>query len=114
MRVISVRQEQPPETCRRSARAAPSETIGSAAGRRRIPALGRVGIAFVLLRSLRVALSPRRGRHRARGRRRVLVAAGVPAARAGLRPVGALARAALPLLLPLFVFVAAGVVKSRP
>jgi hypothetical protein len=44
----------------------------------------------------------------------LLVAAGVPAARAGLMALAALGRAALPLLLPLFVFVAAGVVKSPP
>jgi hypothetical protein len=44
----------------------------------------------------------------------VLVAARVPAARAGLMPVDALARAVLPLLIPLLVFVAAGVVKSPP
>jgi hypothetical protein len=42
----------------------------------------------------------------------VLFVAGVPAARAGLRPVAALGGAALPLVLPFFVFIAAGVVKS--
>lgn len=42
----------------------------------------------------------------------LLVVAGVQAAQAGLRPVEALGRAALPLLLPLFAFAAAGVVKS--
>jgi hypothetical protein len=42
----------------------------------------------------------------------LLVVAGVPAAEAGLMPLAALGRAVLPLLLPLFVFVAAGVVKS--
>ena len=42
----------------------------------------------------------------------VLFVAGVPAAQAGLRPVAALGGAALPLLLPFFVFIAAGVVKS--
>lgn len=42
----------------------------------------------------------------------LLVVAGVPAAQVGVMSLAALGRAALPLLLPLFVFVAAGVVKS--
>lgn len=44
----------------------------------------------------------------------VMVIRGVPAAVAALRASAALARAMLPLLLPLLVFVAAGVVKSPP
>ena len=42
----------------------------------------------------------------------MLVVAGVPAARAALQPAAALCMSGLPLLLPLLVFVAAGVVTS--
>ena len=91
-----------------------SETIRGLPGGERIPALGRAGIAFGLLALLFVvALVAAPWAFIVLGAGvGLLVAAGIPAARAGLRPVGALARAAMPLFLPLFVFVAAGVVKS--
>src|SRR3954469_19215670 len=44
----------------------------------------------------------------------VLFAVGVGSVRAALKPVVALGGAALPLLMPLLVFLAAGVVKSPP
>lgn len=83
-------------------------------GGRRLPPLARVFVAFVVLALLFIAaLATDPWGFIALGSAiGLLVVAGVPAARAGLMPVAALGRAALPLLLPLFVFAAAGVVKS--
>ena len=93
-----------------------SEAIGGLPGGGRIPEIGRAGIALgSLLLLFLVALVAAPWAFIVLGAfAGLMVAAGIPAARAGLRPVAALARAALPLLLPLFVFVAAGVVTSPP
>jgi hypothetical protein len=83
-------------------------------GGERLPPLARVAIAFavVALLFLAAVLTDPWGFIAFGFAAGLLVAAGVPAAQAGLMPLAALGRAALPLALPLFVFVAAGVVKS--
>ena len=109
MRTLEPPPELPPLGEGRAGRA-----VGAMPGGRRLGPLGRVGIAFIVLAltfAAALATAPW-GVILLGAAIGVLVAAGVPAARAGITPVAALARAALPLLLPLFVFVAAGVVKS--
>jgi hypothetical protein len=83
-------------------------------GAQRFPPLARVFVTFIVLGLLVLAalLTEPWGFIALGSAVGLLVVAGVPAARAGLLPVAALGRAVLPLLLPLFVFVAAGVVKS--
>jgi hypothetical protein len=82
----------------------------------RLPPLARVFVALVVLALLLLAALATQpwGFILLGSAIGLLVVAGVPAARTGLMPLVALGRAALPLLLPLFVFVAAGVVKSPP
>lgn len=85
-------------------------------GGQRLPPLARVFVALlVLLLLFLAALATQPWGFILLGSAiGLLVVAGVPAAQAGLMPLVALGRAALPLLLPLFVFVAAGVIKSPP
>jgi hypothetical protein len=88
--------------------------VGKLPGGQRLSPLGRVLVAFaVLVLLFVVALATRPWGFILLGFGiGLLVAFGVKAAQAGVRPVEALGRAALPLLLPLFAFAAAGVVKS--
>jgi hypothetical protein len=89
-------------------------TIGRMPGGHRLPVLGRVLVTVVVVAGLVAGalVTPTWGFIALGTAVGMLVVAGVPAALAGLMPAAALGRAALPLLLPLFVFVAAGVIKS--
>lgn len=91
-----------------------SRTLGRLPGARRLSPRARAGVSFVAL-ALLVGVALVTGPWGFLLLGVViggLVASGVPAAEAGLKPLAALGRAAVPLALPLFVFVAAGVVNS--
>ena len=108
--------EEPPVELPPLGKGRASEAIGGLPGGARIPEIGRAGIALgSLLLLFVIALVAAPWAFIVLGAfAGLLVAAGIPAARAGLRPVAGLARAAMPLLLPRFGFVAAGVVTSPP
>jgi hypothetical protein len=91
-----------------------AELIGRVPGGAQLGPLARVVVALVVLGMLVVAalLTDPWGFIVLGSAVGVLVVAGIPAALAGLRPVAALASAALPLFVPVLVFAAAGVVKS--
>jgi hypothetical protein len=93
---------------------AAGKAVARLPGGERLPPLARIVVTFIVLGLLVLAalLTEPWGFIALGFAVGLLVVAGVPAARAGLLPVEALGRALLPLLLPLFVFVAAGVVKS--
>jgi hypothetical protein len=91
-----------------------SKTVAQLPGGQRLSPLARVCVAFLVgvLMFLAALATPPWGFILLGSAVGLLVVTGVPAARAGILPLVALGRAALPLMLPLFVFVAAGVVKS--
>lgn len=93
-----------------------ASTVARLPGGRRLTPLARVLVALLVLALLFLAAMATRpwGFILLGSAVGLLVVAGVPAARAGLMPLAALGRAVLPLLLPLFGFLAAGVVKSPP